>query len=290
MVENDIAAAERLSAESFYDLDLRTFQRDWPEPSMRGPDRREGWVARTTAFLANDGEGCWVAEDDSGMLGFATSFVRDKTWCLATYAVRPQAQGQGLGRQLLEAALSHGRRRGCLRGMLAASADPKAFRRYHACGFVMHPQMFLSGRVPREVLPVVEAVRDGSAADLDLMSSVDRQTRGAAHAPSDHAVLQRTCRLIVADGPHGSGYHYVDAVGTSHLLAATSRRVATDLLWEGLAASSPDQDVMVFHVTAANSWAVDVGIEAKLDVHTSGYLGLRGMRPPTPYLHNGALL
>ncbi len=77
------------------------------------------------------------------MVGMATSFVRDKTWCLATYAVRPDQQSRGIGKQLLAAALHHGR--GCLRGMLSASSDPSAVRRYRQAGFSLHPQMFLTG-------------------------------------------------------------------------------------------------------------------------------------------------
>ena len=44
------------------------------------------------------------------------------------------------------------------------------------------------------------------------------------------------------------------------------------------------------HVTAANEWAVDVGLACRLQVWTSGYLALRGMKPPTPYLHSGHFL
>ena len=43
-------------------------------------------------------------------------------------------------------------------------------------------------------------------------------------------------------------------------------------------------------MTAANQWAVDVGLAARLALSTRGYLALRGMKPPTPYLHHGALL
>ena len=68
-------------------------------------------------------------------------------WILASYAVRPGLQGQGIGKALLAAALHHGR--GCLRGMLSASADPKAIRRYRAAGFSLHPQMHLTGKVDR---------------------------------------------------------------------------------------------------------------------------------------------
>jgi hypothetical protein len=47
---------------------------------------------------------------------------------------------------------------------------------------------------------------------------------------------------------------------------------------------------MVGHVTPQNAWAVDVGLSARLELHQEGYLGLRHMRPPAPYLSHGALM
>ena len=43
-------------------------------------------------------------------------------------------------------------------------------------------------------------------------------------------------------------------------------------------------------MTAANEWAIDVGLAARLDLVQNGYLALRNMRPPAPYLHHGSLL
>ena len=280
----DLPAAERLSCESFHEVETRMSRRSWPEPAPRSPERGAKWVERTRYVLAADPGGCWVAEDDTGLLGFATSFNRELMWCLSTYAVRPGLQGQGLGKALLAAALHHGR--GCLRGMLSSSSDPKAVRRYRLAGFALHPQMFLIGTVDRSALPVVEKVREGSASDIDLMDSIDRRTRGAAHG-SDHEAMLRMWRLVVSDTTTGSGYAYVDGGGVA-LLAATNRRTATRLLWEALASIPGEAEVP--HVTAANQWAIDVGMAARLDLHQEGYLGLRNMAPPTPYLHNGALL
>jgi hypothetical protein len=210
------------------------------------------------------------------------SFVREKMWLLASYAVLPEAQGLGLGKALLQPALEHGR--GCLRGMLNASSDPKALRRYHAAGFTLHPQMFLRGTPDRSQLPVLQHVREGSLNDVDLMNSVDRRTRGAAHGP-DHELLLQQYRLVVAESSSAQGYAYLD--GGPTLLAATDRRTASMLLWESLATSD---DVLVGHITAENAWAVDVGMAARLDVYQEGYLGVRQMKPPKPYLSNGALL
>lgn len=287
MRSDDVPAAERLSAVSYHAVDEATVQRDWPAPELRSPERAAAWVLRTRHLLTTDPGGCWVAEHDGVMLGFAVSFTRELMWLLASYAVTPAAQGQGIGRMLLQAALQHGR--GCLRGMLSASADPRAARRYRLAGFTLHPQMVGAGVVDRTAIPLVERVREGSAGDIDLMDSVDRRTRGAAHGP-DHAMLLAMYRLVVSDRRSGSGYAYVDESGSPVLVAATTRRTAADLMWECLASSPPGATVGVSHVTAANEWAVDVILEARLSLAQNGYLCLRHMKPPAPYLHHGSLL
>jgi hypothetical protein len=183
--------------------------------------------------------------------------------------------------------MHHGR--GCLRGMFAASADPAAVRRYRLAGFDLHPQMTVTGVVDRAGIPVVERVREGSASDVDLMDSIDRRTRGAAHL-GDHALLLDQFRLLVTDHSTGSGYAYVDQDGSPCLVAATNRRTAAGLMWEALASSRPGSQVSVHHITAANAWALDVGLAARLSIYQHGYLCLRRMKPPAPYLHHGSLL
>jgi GNAT superfamily N-acetyltransferase len=283
----DVPAVERLTDEAYFGLEARTRRVDRPEPEHRSATGADQWRTRVAHLVSTDPQGCWVAEDRAGVLGVAVSMRRDLTWLLASYAVRPGLQGRGVGRQLLDAALSHGS--GCLRAMIASSDDPSAVRRYRLAGFTLHPAMTLSGRVPRAALPVVERVRDGSAGDIDLMDSVDRQVRDAAHGV-DHQVLTRIYRLRVVDRSTGSGYAYLAPGGGTYLLAATNRRTATDLLWDALAESRPDQPVRVPHLTAANEWALDVGMACRLELGTSGYLALRGMRPPAPYLHSGQFL
>jgi GNAT superfamily N-acetyltransferase len=282
MTVDDAARAERVTAIGFHELDTRMFRRSWPDPQIRPPERSAHWTRRVRHLVTTDPGGCWVAERDDEVLGVVVSFVREKMWLLASYAVLPEAQGLGLGKALLQPALEHGR--GCLRGMLNASSDPKALRRYHAAGFTLHPQMFLRGTPDRSQVPVVQHVREGSLNDVDLMDSVDRRTRGAAHGP-DHELLLQQYRLVVAESSSAQGYAYLD--GGPTLLAATDRRTASMLLWESLATSD---DVLVGHITAENAWALDVGMAARLDVYQEGYLGVRHMKPPKPYLSNGALL
>jgi GNAT superfamily N-acetyltransferase len=289
MTVEDAHAVERLTDEAYHDVGVRTLRAGWPTPTRRTPEHAARWQRRLEHLLRTDPGGCWVAVSGSGpdVVGASVSMRRDLTWILSSLAVRPGTQGRGVGRQLLDAALSHGR--GCLRGMLASSPDPAAVRRYRLAGFTLHPAMVLRGRVARSVLPVVERVREGSAGDRDLLDSVDRRVRDSAHGV-DHEVLLQDHRLVVADRSTGSGYAYVPPGGGASLLAATNRRTATDLLWESLAASSPDVPVDVEHVTAVNEWAVDVGMASRLELWTEGYLALRGMKPPAPYLHNGGVL
>lgn len=287
MTLGDVPDVERLTDEAYFDVDVRTLRPGWPEPEHRTASRATAWCNRVAHLVRADPRGCWVAEDGGGLLGASVSMKRDLTWLLASYAVRPQIQGRGVGRQLLDAALDYGS--GCLRGMIASSDDPSAVRRYRLAGFTLHPTMLLRGLVPRAALPVLDRVRDGSIGDLDLLNSVDRQVRDAAHGP-DHEVLAQIYRLVVVDRPTGAGYAYVAPGGGTYLLAATHRRTASELLWEALAASAPDAPVTVAHVSAANQWAVDVGMACRLDLWSQGYLALRGMKPPAPYLHSGQFL
>ena len=287
MRPDDVEEAERLSAAAYAGSERFEPGSDRVPVATRPPRRAAQWVARTRHLLATDPAGCWVAEDAGGQVGFAVSFRRDLLWLLASYAVTPDRQGQGIGRPLLEAAMSHSR--GCLRAMFTSSADPRAYRRYRLAGFSLHPDVRLSGVVDRSALPVVEHVREGGSSDFDLMDSLDRRLREAAHGV-DHPMLASAYRLIVTDRSTGSGYAYLDDDGRPVLLAASNRRTAARLMWEALASTTPGASVSIAHVTAANEWAVDVGLAARLSVAASGYLALRGMRPPMPYLHHGSLM
>lgn len=288
MRPGDVPGAEALTARAFLGVDLALARRTDPEPSPRSPGRSAAWRARAEHLLATDPGGCWVAERGGAeLVGVAVSLVRDKTWILASYAVRPDLQGAGIGTALLAAAGDHGR--ACLRAMLSASEDPRAVRRYRRAGFTLHPQMLLSGTVDRGAIPtdVGRRVREGGPGDRDLLDSVDRRVRDAAHGP-DHAMLEHTSRLLVAESAGDAGYAWVGPDGDVEILAATGRRTATQLLWAAVADGPAEQTIG--HVTAANHWAVDVGLEARLGLRTGGYLALRGMRPPAPYLHHGSLL
>ena len=280
---DDVATAEALSAAS---SGTGAVASPVPVPARDTQDAA-AWRQRTHHLLSTDPGGCWVAEIDGVLVGFAVGFVRELMWILASYAVLPSHQGQGIGREMLSAAAQHGQ--GCLRGMLISPADPGSTRRYRTAGFELHPLMQLRGAVDRTTLPITDRIREGTSADADLMDSVDRRIRGAAHGP-DHHLLLESLRLIIVDRSTGSGYAYLTPEDGPALLAATNRRTATDLLWEALAATPPGAGLRVGRITAANQWAIEVGLAAGLALNQSGYLGVRRLKPPAPYLPHQTLL
>jgi GNAT superfamily N-acetyltransferase len=282
MTDADVRVAEGISDDAFFALDTANRLPAAPAPERRSAPQSAAWQARTRGFIASDPGGSWVAEQDGEVVGFATSFRREQVWCLATFAVRPGLQGAGIGAQVLDAAVAYGA--DAPRGMLAASVDPRALRRYHLAGFRLHPQLTLHGFVDRSALPVVTGVRDGGPDDLAWMDDLDRTHRGGPHG-ADHERLLAAGRLVVTTDR--SGYAYTNGRVLA-LLAARDEDAAQSLLWECLASAGERYEVS--HVTSENYWAVEVALAARLDLVARGYLGLRGMDPPSPYVHHGALL
>ncbi|TDE13453.1 GNAT family N-acetyltransferase [Jiangella asiatica] len=268
MRPDDVEAAERLTALAF--------------EIERSEEHGARWCRQIAHVIDTDPGGCWVADADgeTRIVGVAVSMRRDLLWLLTTYAVRPDQQGRGIGQALLDAAIGYGA--GCLRGMLTSRPHHGALRRYRRAGFSLHPTMRLTGTVDRSTLPVVDGVRVGTAADLDLVDSVDRRVRGATHR-LDNALLMELGTLLVCDLLTGSGYAYLTSWGVAPL-AATNRAVAQRLLWEALARVEPGRAIDVRNLTSDQEWAVDVGLAAGLRLDHDAYLALRHMRPPEPYI------
>jgi GNAT superfamily N-acetyltransferase len=281
LTKDDIEAAEYVSDEAAYALEAATQRIDWPPAARRDPDRSALWRRRCAHLVEHDAGGCWIAEDDSGPVGMATSLRRESWWGLSSYFVLPRAQGTGVGTALLDAALRHAE--GAERGMICASHDPRAFRRYRLAGFSLYPAMLSWGVVDRTAIPTLHRVREGSAADVDLCDEVDRRTRGAGHGV-DHEWIRAAYPLVVVDDAAGRGYAYVRPGGGAYLLAATDELTASELLWETLAHTTAEPECRFFFATAEQEWAVDVALAARLEIHGHSFVAYRGMLPAAPYL------
>src|ERR1700758_579591 len=73
--------------------------------SLRDERRRQD---RTRHFLHTDPDGSWVAEENGTVIGMSQSFVREDYWVLSQLGTVPGSQNRGVGRELLQLALSHG--------------------------------------------------------------------------------------------------------------------------------------------------------------------------------------
>jgi len=278
----DIEAAERTSDITFLEGDRLTRRVSEPEPAPRSARVSRQWIDRAHHFLDVDPAGCWVALDGDDLVGFAFSQNRGRFWYLWTYGVLPSAQGRGIGRRLMDAVLAYADGRP---GMFSSSVHPGATRRYRLAGFLLYPQMRMVGTVDRATLPAVTGLREGSQDDFEWMDALDTRLRGGGHGP-DHAYMLYSLRLMVTRAR--DGYVYLNEHGRAMLLAAGEDGSASTLLWEALA--SAQGDTLVNCITTANHWAVDVGLAARLDIGQEGYLALRGLPEPAPYLASGHFL
>ncbi|NEA61750.1 GNAT family N-acetyltransferase [Streptomyces sp. SID12488] len=294
MEEADLPSAERASAVTFFEAESSTRRVSDPEAEPRSAITSKRWIDRMRFFLGVDPDGCWVAvEKETGSdrsdrsdrtVGFAISQNRDGLWFLATYGVLPSHQGQGLGKRLIDAALAHAAGRP---GIFSSSVHPGATRRYRLAGFSLHPQMRMTGTVDRSTLPAIGGLREGRADDFEWMDRLDRDLRGAGHGP-DHFYMLDTLRLVVSEDREKPGYVYIDDRGRASLLAAARPETAQSLLWEALA--SARGRTLVNCITTPNQWAVDVGLAARLDIGQEGYIAVRDMPAPAPYLASGHFL
>ena len=244
-------------------------------------------IQRYQHFLKHDPEGAWVAVDGERVAGVALALAREDVWILSLFAVAEEYRDEGLGKTLLDRVLLYSR--GCRGAMIASSTHPAAMRRYGLAGFSLQPTLMASGKVNRESLPAGLKARDGTDADLDLAARVDRTVRGSPHGPDLEFMLRTGSRLLVVEGPEGSGYAVVGE-GSPDLLAATTPETATDLLWSCLA-ERDGSAVEVHWITSIQNWALPVVLRAGLSLSPAGPICVRGeLGPLTPYLPSGPFL
>ena len=109
MQVEDVESAECASAVTFIEADELSRRVSEPAAQPRSEAESTQWIDRARYFFRQDPAGCWVATDDSVVVGFALSRNRGRFWFLWTYGVLPSHQGKGTGKQLMDAVLVLGR-------------------------------------------------------------------------------------------------------------------------------------------------------------------------------------
>jgi GNAT superfamily N-acetyltransferase len=277
MTEDDVAGVHEAFVAAFTDLERRLHQ---PPSPPRDP---AGSYKRLRRILATDPGGSWVAEDGAGIAGVALAIRREQLWGLSLFAVRPDAQSTGIGRDLLARALAYGD--GAAGAIILASADARALRAYARAGFVLHPSLSATGP-PHGIVGCAD-VRPFEPGDHELAEAVDRALRGAPHGGDLDALADGGCELLVLP-ERGYAVHDDGSVKT---VAAFDEEAAGALLRTVLARIPPGGSAEVDWITATQQWAVDVAVAARLELRPAGAVALRGdVGPFRPYLPGGAYL
>jgi GNAT superfamily N-acetyltransferase len=274
----DAEAAAGILRAAFEDEDRRAGREVEEVPA----ERVERLIRTIERFTRTDPDGCWAAGDDE-LAGFSVAIRRGSLWGLSLLFVDPEVQDRGMGRRLLEQALQSAD--GASVGMIQASEDPRAIRLYSGAGFAAHPAFKATGTPDRTELPAGLDLRAGGLADLDLVEAVDTVVRGSSRAGDVAFVLDIGGRMLVSDRAGERGY-VVYSEDSLICLGAEAVAPARLLLWGALA--EIDGDLRAYGWTAAQNWAVEVALSARLSVVPSGPLFLRGLeRPLTAWLPSG---
>lgn len=280
----DSAAGQEIADRAFSDLSGRLGM-EWPE--LDEDQRIRRGQERIRHIVDTDPEGAWGAFHGDDLVGVALAIRRGDLWGLSLLVVDPPRQSSGVGRRLLDSALSY--HRGCRGGLILSSADPRALRAYATSGFALHPTAHASGTLDRRRIPAGLRVDEGPV-DLELVDEVDRRIRGASHRPDMAILVDAGGRFLKVSDREGRGY----AVAGSgpRLLAATAPAVARRLLWTALALSAEGEISLVAHIDARQQWAFEVVLQARLSLMPQlGALFIRGeVGSLMPYLPSGAYL
>jgi GNAT superfamily N-acetyltransferase len=288
MLPDDVEAASAVGGAALESVIPPEFLPATEEEGRLMDERRAFRVAH---MQAQDPGGAWVAEneDDGAIVGVSLAIVREGIWGLSLLGVAPGQQGAGIGGRLLAGALQTYDDR-CRGGLILASTDPRALRRYVRAGFALKPCVAATGQINRSRIPAGLQTRAGDPAgerDRALMDAASRFVRGASHAQDLPGFIDTGGTLLVHDG----GGWAVVRDGSPLVLAAREEAVATDLLWSCFAAGKPGETVHVDFVAGGHGWAIAACLDMGLSLNTEGPVFVRGETGTmAPYLPSGAYL
>ncbi len=274
------ADVETARASSYEALSEAGTRYGWVMPELDDDGKARGRL-RFAHLQRTDPEGAWVADRAGEVVGVALGVRRGPLWFLSLLTVSCAVQARGIGVRLLDAAL--GTAEGTTAGLIIASNDPKALRRYGLAGFALQPGYDVVGTVDRALLRTVDGVRDGDwAADGALVDDLGRRLRGAAYGPDLDAYRESGARLLMA----ADGFAVIRD-GRLIVLGAGEPRTAQALLWAALAEGNAEVEIGGF--TGAQQWGVEVALAARLSLRLGESVCTRGaIGPMTPYLPGGA--
>jgi ribosomal protein S18 acetylase RimI-like enzyme len=238
---------------------------------------------RIRHFVATDPAGSWVADDSGAIIGLSQSFVREGYWVLSLLATMPGFQRSGLGRELLQLAMSNADSRSP--GSIQCSRDPGAMALYASVGFSLHPAVGGRGTVRSGTAHADPRVSHSDDQDLDTVDAVDRVVRGSARSVDIVAMLNEPRNRLLLIEDRGYAVAQDDRIVT---LSARDEDAATALLKTALSEMGGEAPVEVNWLTARQQWAIRTLVDSGIELHPYGPMMVRGLpAPPAPYIPSG---
>lgn len=253
-----------------------------PERAAPTPEQIESSRRGHTRFVTRDGPGAWVAVAGDQVQGVAESIRREDFWGLSMLFVHPDFQSEGVGRELLGAALGYGA--GARVRMIQSSPDPRAMRRYALAGLAMHPAADVYGTPERSAIPRILLGRTGEEGDLELVATVEAAI-GRSRTEDVAFGIESGNRFDVVDEGDRRGWMLWNA-SRLVMLGATDEETAATLLWRFIA--GVEGEALAYGLTAGQNWAFSVCHAARLRLRVSGAMFVDGMdQLPRPWIPSG---
>lgn len=197
---SDVEELLELDREAFWALRLELSGRD--EPMLRREREYFEFWMRT------DPEGALVAEEAGTLVGLNMNHARGRNGWFGPLAVKPRRQGQGVGRQLLEAGLAYLESRNCETiGLDTFGASPVAVSLYLQYGFaVAGANLMLHASTtagPYPTPPTGLEVRPLERSDLGPVAEIIERQSGFARQPDVefHLTWERACGFKLCETP-----------------------------------------------------------------------------------------
>jgi GNAT superfamily N-acetyltransferase len=242
--------------------------------------------------LAHDSDGFWVAEDGRTLIGACIAIRRESLWYLAELHVLPGHQGRGVGRRLLELAIST-RKASDRLAVTANSIQPASNGLYVAVGMLPWiPVLNWEGPLRHE-LPKSRASMDFRvAADARDLVAIDQAVLGWAKEVDHHFMQERhdlECGVL-CDSGRKAGYAYFSNAGRIGPAAVIDEEFMEPLLStvvQHLHSRHINQIALSVPGPAAGAYAIVRRFSLKLAAPTSMLLTSCALWTPGHYLVAG---
>jgi GNAT superfamily N-acetyltransferase len=275
MQREDVPATDAIWRAAFGPL--RAEDTTPPEPRTREDEALD--LQHFHHLLGTDPHGANVAEVGGLVVGFEMALRRGGQFVLSRLGVSPKYQNRGIGRALLNVALSYAS--GSSEQYIWSSRDPRALHSYVREGFVLRPTLRISGRHQEQTIP--SSIRELGEQGLSQVDAIDQELRGLTRRADIEFWLRAGARLLIDDG---GGYLLFRGTRLT-ALGATSIPVAERLLRSVLCGYRGHPPIEVGWVTAEQQWAVHEATSCGATLEVHGAMMARDVEKlPVPYLPN----